>query len=298
MVQPRFALGNHQTKNNGLVRLIDPTTSAHPAAAVLAMSSPSVQPLEVGVGWNTGIKRMRNPNEDSIIAIQSTCTYHEQLIPFGLFVVADGMGGHDCGQEASRLAMHTMMHTVLQNIMTGGELSDEYLTDMLVGGVQWANQAIYQRGLEWGKDMGTTLTAALVVGTKAYVTNVGDSRTYLFRQGVGLTQVTRDHSLVATLVAFGEITPEEIYTHPERNKVYRSLGSKEEVEVDWFVLELRHHDTLLLCSDGLWEMVRDHEIARMLYCNHDPHRASEALVQAALYGGGADNVSVIVARVP
>jgi serine/threonine protein phosphatase PrpC len=261
-----------------------------------------VQTMAIGIGWNTGIKRKRNPNEDSVVAIQSTCNYHEQLIPFGLFVVADGMGGHDYGQEASKIAMQTMMHTVLQNIVMGNELNDEFLTDMLVGGVQWANQLIFERGAELGKEMGTTLTAALVVGRRAYVVNVGDSRTYLYREGFGLTQVTRDHSLVATLVAFGEITPDEIYTHPERNKVYRSLGTKQEVEVDWFVLELQRHDTLLLCSDGLWEMVRDPQIAQILYSNqppnNSPQRSSDALVQAALLGGGSDNVSVIVASMP
>jgi len=262
----------------------------------------SVQSMAIGIGWNTGIKRKRNPNEDSVVAIQSTCNYQEQLIPFGLFVVADGMGGHECGQEASKIAMQTMMHTVLQNIVMGSELNDEFLTDMLVGGVQWANQLIFERGWELGKEMGTTLTAALVVGRRAYVVNVGDSRTYLYRAGRGLTQVTRDHSLVATLVAFGEITPDEIYTHPERNKVYRSLGTKEEVEVDWFVLELQDHDTLLLCSDGLWEMVRDPQIAQILHSNQFPHcspqRSSDALVQAALLGGGSDNVSVIVVSMP
>jgi PPM family protein phosphatase len=273
--------------------------AAHAVPQTLPPPSPMpVQSMAIGIGWNTGIKRKRNPNEDSVVAIQSTCNYQEQLIPFGLFVVADGMGGHECGQEASKIAMQTMMHTVLQNIVMGSELNDEFLTDMLVGGVQWANQLIFERGAELGKEMGTTLTAALVVGRRAYVVNVGDSRTYLYREGHGLTQVTRDHSLVATLVAFGEITPDEIYTHPERNKVYRSLGTKEEVEVDWFVLDLQHHDTLLLCSDGLWEMVRDPQIAQILYSNQYPQRSSDALVQAALLGGGSDNVSVIVASMP
>jgi serine/threonine protein phosphatase PrpC len=255
-------------------------------------------PLSVGVGWHVGIKRRRAPNEDSVVAVQSTCTYQGRLIPFGLFVVADGMGGYAGGQEASRIAIQSMMHTVLQNIIMSNELSDEFLTDMLIGGVEWANQTIYQRGQERGIEMGTTLTAALVFGAKVYVVNVGDSRTYLYRNGVGLTQITRDHSLVATLVTFGEITADEIYTHPERNKVYRSLGMKEHVDIDWFVVDLCSRDRLLLCSDGLWEMVRDPEISRILANANDATRASDTLVQAALHGGGADNVSVIVVQVP
>ncbi len=260
-----------------------------------------VQQLEVGVGWHVGRDRRDEPNEDGLLVLQGTCTYHGRLVPFGLFVVADGMGGHDCGQEASRLAVQSMMHTVLQNIITGNELTEEFLTDMMVGGAQWANRAICQFGEEQGNDLGTTLTAALVLDMKAYIVNVGDSRTYLYREGRGLSQITRDHSLVATLVAFGEITPDQIYTHPERNKVYRCLGNNgegENIEVDWFVTELSPYDRLLLCSDGLWEMVRDPEIGRILRSNASPTRASDLLIQAALQGGGADNISVIVVRVP
>lgn len=257
-----------------------------------------LQPLEVGVGWNTGIARQRNPNEDSLVVLQGTCTFHGRLVPFGLFVVADGMGGHAYGQEASRIAIQSMMQMVLQNIVTSNEINDDYLVEMLVGGVEWANNAIYQRGSEWGQEMGTTLTAALVVGAKAYIVNVGDSRTYLYRPSLGLTQITRDHSLVASLVASGAITPNEVYTHPERNKVYRSLGNKEVIEVDWFMIDLCENDSLLLCSDGLWEMVRDPEIERIIRTMRDPLRVSDVLVNAALQGGGRDNVSVVVARMP
>jgi serine/threonine protein phosphatase PrpC len=276
-----------------------PISTTYTAGPTLFMAaSAEFRPLEVGIGWNAGIKRQRAPNEDSVMVLQNICTHHGQLIPFSLLVVADGVGGYECGVEASRMAMHNMMHTVLQNIMLSDELSDEFFSDMLVGGVDWANRTIYQRGREWGKEMATTLTAALVVGTKAYIVNVGDSRTYLYREDVGLRQITRDHSVVATLVAFGKITPDEVYTHPERNKVYRCVGCDENVDVDAFALDLCQGDRLLLCSDGLWEMVRDPVIVRILYHYQDSLHASNALVEAALHGGGVDNVSVIVARVP
>jgi serine/threonine protein phosphatase PrpC len=262
------------------------------------MKSVPVLPLEVGVGWNAGIVRQRSPNEDSVMVLQNTCSHRGELFPFSLLVVADGMGGHQHGQEASRLAILNMMHTVLQNILLSGELSDELLRDMLVGGVDWANRAIYQRGRELDCTMGTTLAAVLVVGTRAYIVNVGDSRTYLYREGSGLRQISHDHSVVATLVAFGEITPDEVYTHPERGKIYRCVGSDENVDVDDFVIDLCRGDMLLLCSDGLWEMVRDPAIARILQQYQDPTQASAALIDAALRGGGVDNVSAIVARVP
>jgi serine/threonine protein phosphatase PrpC len=256
------------------------------------------QPLDVGVGWNVGITRRAAPNEDSVVVLQGTCTFHGRLVPFGLFVVADGMGGHDYGQEASRIAIQSMMQMVVQNLVMSNQLVDDTLRAILVQGVEWANEAIFQRGQEWKKEMGTTLTAALLVEEKAYVVNVGDSRTYILRDGLGLTQITHDHSLVARLVAEGVITPEEIYTHPERNKVYRSLGRREQVEVDWYTLNLCQNDRLLLCSDGLWEMVRDPEIERLLRYEHNPTRVCNLLVQAALHAGGNDNVSAIVVRVP
>ncbi len=253
--------------------------------------------LDVGVGWNCGITRRQRPNEDSLVVLQGMCTYNDHLVPFGLFVVADGMGGHDFGQEASHIAIQCMMQTVLQDIAVSASLNDTIIVELLVNGVEKANTAICQRCRDWGKDMGTTLTAALVVDTKAYVVNVGDSRTYLYDKYNGLSQITRDHSLVANLVMAGVITADEVYTHPDRNKVYRSLGNRDGVEVDWFTRDLRQGDSLVLCSDGLWEMVRDPEIRHLVGSGQEPTHICDTLVQAALRNGGADNVSVIVVKV-
>ncbi len=275
-----------------------PTTPERPSrAGGVGTLVRSRTKLEVGVGWNSGITRKQQPNEDSLVVLQGTCTYNDRLVPFGLFVVADGMGGHDFGQEASHIAIQSMMQGVLRDIVASDSLNDTIIIDLLVNGVEQANTAICTRCREWGKDMGTTLTATLIVDIKAYVVNVGDSRTYLYDDANGLTQITRDHSLVANLVMAGAIAPEEVYTHPERNKVYRSLGNRDGVEVDWFTRELRRGDSLLLCSDGLWEMVRDPDIRQLLSSGHEPTQVCDMLVHAALRGGGADNVSVIVVRV-
>ena len=271
--------------------------SCSPAPVATTLKPRFAQSTRVGMGWDAGIKRKRDPNEDSIAAIQGTCTYKEQLIPFDLFIVADGMGGHANGQEASRIAIQTMTQSVLQNMVTSTELTDTLFSKILVHGVQQANMTIWQSNQEKGANMGTTLTAALVIGSKAYVVNVGDSRTYMYRQGKGLSQITRDHSLVARLVASGLIASDDIYTHPERNLVERGLGDRRSVAVDYFTVDLQARDWLLLCSDGLWEMVRDPEIERIMKKEGDPSQMSDLLVQAALKGGGVDNVSVIVARV-
>ena len=145
--------------------------------------------------------------------------------------------------------------------------------------------------------MGTTITAAVVVDLTAFVANVGDSRTYLYREPEGLRKITNDHSVVAYLVETGIIKPDDIYTHAQRNRIYRNLGAKPVIQVDVFMEHLQPGDTLLLCSNGLWEMVRDPAIQQILRNGADPTETSRALIEAALVGGGADNVSVIVVQV-
>jgi serine/threonine protein phosphatase PrpC len=146
--------------------------------------------------------------------------------------------------------------------------------------------------------MGMTVTAALVSDTTAYVAHAGDCRAYLYREPSGLTQITRDHSIAAALAEAGVIGQEDISTHPRRNVIYRCLGHRSTVEVDACAVPLTDGDILLLCSDGLWEMVRDPQIASILAMPmSDPAQRANMLVQAALAGGGADNVGVIVVQI-
>ena len=251
----------------------------------------------VSAGSDPGKTRKNAPNEDSHFALQGTCQTPSGPQPVGLFVVADGMGGHADGREASRLAVQVMSDVLLPLLMNSEQdiQESELLLETLKDGVHRANLAIYQRNREREHMMGTTLTAALVAGTTAYIVNVGDSRTYLYHANGELKQVTRDHSSVARLVEAGAIEPDDIYTHPLRNQIYRCLGDSASVQVDTFEVPLEQHDTLLLSSDGLWEMVRDPDIAEILKDTHmRPAIARDKLIQAALDGGGADNVSVVV----
>lgn len=251
-----------------------------------------------GVIWDVGISRRGRPNEDSVLALRGTCNFADQLQPFELHIVADGMGGHAHGRLASHLAIRGMLETVIPGLVACNAVESEQIVDILIDGVHWANQVIYQYGQEQQANMGTTITATLLLAETAYIINVGDSRTYIYRPGAGLTQITRDHSLVARLVETGAISPDEIYTHPDRNKVYRGLGDKTDVTVDWFILPVQPGDLLLLCSDGLWEMVRDRQIAEILqtYAS-SPVLASNALLCAALLAGGNDNVGLLVVKV-
>jgi serine/threonine protein phosphatase PrpC len=273
------------------------------ALAALSPVTQAVHPFQVGVGWHVGKSRQGYPNEDSLAVLQSICACHNRFVQFGFFVIADGMGGHAYGQEASRITIQMMIHTVAQGVAecleagVSNASNGEAFIEMLVRGVKQANEAICQLNEEMGEDMGTTLTAALIHDKRGYVVNVGDSRTYLYRDGQGLSRVTQDHSLVAQLVADGKLEPDDVYTHPERNKVSRSVGTRGGVVVDWFIVDMQPGDRLLLCSDGLWEMVRDPVIESIMGSKADMTIVSARLLQAALTGGGADNISVVVAKV-
>ena len=260
--------------------------------------------IAAGSRSDPGIKRKQKPNEDSLLAVMGERTHNSLPQQFGLFVVADGMGGHANGQDASRLAIQTMVDRILPRLSSSEDLDDKALEKLLVNGVQQANMAVFERNMEHHADMGTTMTSAIVVGGMAYVANVGDSRTYLYREPEGLHKITHDHSVVASLVEAGIIRNEDIYTHPKRNQIYRSLGEKPDLEVDSFVEHLQPGDKLLLCSDGLWEMVHDRDAQRdkdiqriMSISNADPKQTVNALINAANEGGGEDNISVIVVSV-
>jgi protein phosphatase len=170
--------------------------------------------------------------------------------------------------------------------------------DKLQAAVEHSSQAIVDYGAEHreARGMGATVTAALVMDGQAFIANVGDSRTYLLRDGK-LQRVTRDHSLVARLVEAGQIEPDEVYDHPSRNLIYRSLGAGHaEVDVDIFDERLQAGDALLLCSDGLWEMVRDPQLQKIIAESDDVEKTCETLIKVANENGGEDNITAVLVR--
>ncbi|MEY2966947.1 MAG: hypothetical protein RLY50_997 [Actinomycetota bacterium] len=234
--------------------------------------------LSWGAYTDTGM--VRQQNEDSFIAEEN------------LYVVADGMGGHNAGEVASALAV-----TTLRSGAKDGVVEADRLREL----VQQANTAIYTASLDDSTQsgMGTTLTAVVVVPgvePRVMVANVGDSRTYLWRDQ-HLSRITVDHSYVQELVNEGIITPEEARTHPRRNIVTRALGIDRSVAVDVFSQVVRTGDRLVLCSDGLVDEVPDADIAAALDVHRDPQLAAEALVMLANENGGRDNTTVVVVDV-
>jgi protein phosphatase len=226
----------------------------------------------IGRESNTGNKRRRN--EDSFVVAPP------------LFAVADGMGGAQAGEVASKLAAAALEDTDLGT--TGGE-------ERVVALIQEANRRVYERSNAdpAASGMGTTITVALVEGTRVTFGHVGDSRAYLVRDGV-MEQLTEDHSLVNELMKSGKLSPEEAEIHPQRSVITRALGTDPDVDVDTFVIEAREGDLFLICSDGLTSMVADEEILEVLERFHaDLDRASKELIAAANRAGGEDNITVV-----
>jgi protein phosphatase len=255
------------------------------------------------VGSATDAGNRRDHNEDWVAALSYTLDRTGLSLPLGLYIVADGMGGYAGGEHASSSGIRQpLMRFIEQEILPDLQNETRRLTPevtpegKLQAMVRLANERVYENRQSSGGERGSTMTAALIMGSACVVANVGDSRTYLFRDG-RLSQISEDHSLVARLVKAGEIQPEEVYTHRQRNKVYRSLGDRPDTPVDTFPLDLQPSDRLLLCSDGLWEMVRDPQLAAILAENPNPQMACDVLVAAANENGGEDNISAIVVDV-
>jgi PPM family protein phosphatase len=221
---------------------------------------------------DTGRKRRRN--EDSYV------------IAPPLFAVADGMGGAQAGEIASRLAA-----AALEDTDPGSISGPEKVTSL----IQEANRRVHERAIAdpSTSGMGTTMTVALVEGTNVTFGHVGDSRAYRYRDG-SIEQITEDHSLVNELLKSGKLSPEEADTHPQRSVITRAVGTDPDVDVDSFTIEADPGDVFLICSDGLTDMVRDDDILDVLEKFHDDlDRATKSLVSAANRGGGEDNITVV-----
>lgn len=230
----------------------------------------------------TDIGRKRKINQDYIFTSEK---------PIGnlsnLFIVADGMGGHNAGDYASKYTVETIVEEVEKSF-------EKNPVKILGKAIHVANEHIRQKACENEiySGMGTTLVAATCMGKYLQVANVGDSRLYIVNDKI--TQITTDHSLVEEMVRMGGIDREAARVHPDKNIITRAVGASDEVKVDFFHMELKEGDIILMCSDGLTNMVEDEEIRMIISGQRDVVEMAEALINEANDNGGKDNISVIV----
>jgi protein phosphatase len=263
---------------------------------------PDKQILRVRYAARSDQGQVRGHNEDTCKA--------ETLVSSGgqtatMLLVADGMGGMQAGERASRLASEAAHHMLSTRAPQPQPTNDEDWHDVLRQAVLAANKRIYDQAQSTPaySGMGTTLTLLVIAGSRAHLAHVGDSRTYLFNangvteDGAKSMQMTSDHSLVARLVDIGQLTPEEARVHPQRNVIYRALGHHPTVEVDTFSQPISPGDRLLLCSDGLTVHLDDATLERMVLAYNQPEHICQRLIDHANALGGLDNISVVLAVV-
>lgn len=242
----------------------------------------------------TDVGRKREQNEDSILI-------NEDL---GLFVVADGMGGHLGGEYASHLAV-TTIEEILRNFQEdpdatlppGHEFDCHDLSEQIRYAIRMASYRIFEESTKNQKltGMGTTAVVLMMQGEKAYFANVGDSRAYLLREGK-ILQLTMDHSLVSEQLRAGFITSEQVKNHKFKNVITRSVGFQEDVEIDLLIREVDGNDRFLLCTDGLTNMLSDSEICKIV-SKKPLDQACQKLIEGANKKGGDDNVSAILVEI-
>jgi protein phosphatase len=260
--------------------------------------------------------KRRTQNQDSVLCY----TISASRTPVGLYAVADGMGGQSAGEVASQIAIETVREDLGQyldrsvgilpddgaGVVTTRLVEDDpfpdrpsmSMIDALNAAIQRCNERIREHGAQHpdASGLGSTLTVAMITGDLALIGNIGDSRTYIVREGE-IRSLTQDHSLVGSLVRQGLITESDVYSHPHRNLIYNALGTRPEANADIAMQRLQGGDVLVLCSDGLWEMVRDEEIKAVVETMVQPEDAASTLVNMANDNGGVDNISVVIVRV-
>jgi serine/threonine protein phosphatase PrpC len=269
----------------------------HQIQSIIQNQSPryEIQQLIAASGQSVG--KQREHNEDSLLSITSTIAGNTGNIPFGLYIIADGMGGHQFGEVASNAAIRIMagqimrsFYSYLYNLPT--QPMQEPLQEIMENAIKEAHRFVQREA----PGSGTTVTAALALGQQVTVAHVGDSRAYAIYPDGRINAITRDHSLVKRLEELGHLSADEAANFPHRNVLIRALGQGEALEADVFTVSFPQPGYLLLCSDGLWGVVTDQDMSRAVTESPNLHRACQNLVEAANLAGGPDNISVTIVQ--
>ncbi len=258
---------------------------------------PMTPQLLVGMAQSVGLQR--DHNEDTVFTFTSNLGGDTKNLIFGLFVIADGMGGYQHGELASSVATNAMAHYLLKKIYMPmmnpkSELPSEPIQEMMLSAVNEAQAAVVKHA----PGGGTTLTTVLILGDQVTLAHIGDSRAYFIYSDGRIQPITRDHSLVRRLQELGQINEKEAAEHPQRNVLYRALGQSEPFEPDISTYPFPNAGYLLLCSDGLWGVVPENDLFSIIHSAPNLTAACQKLVDAANSGGGPDNISAILVQYP
>ena len=242
------------------------------------------------IGMLTDVGQVRTVDEDSILAADLSFGVNSESSKFLLLAVADGMGGHAKGEEASKIALNAIAGAVIPDL-----LNNTPFTKILEKGIQNANQDILDYTAEnpEASGMGTTSVCAVVKDNQIHLANVGDSRAYRVSDDE-ICRVTKDHSYVQALIDEGEITEEQAREHPRKNEITRAVGIMPSIEVDTMKLTLDSDESLLLCCDGVIAHLSDDDIHKIIRDSPDPQTACQEIVDMANERGGSDNISLII----
>jgi serine/threonine protein phosphatase PrpC len=264
---------------------------------------PPIEPIKPGkhliYGLGSDVGMVRTNNQDSVFTMFTSNISADNQPDFGLFVVADGMGGHHEGERASAIAVRSVAKHILDNFYhtllnpPSPDAEKPMIVDILSEAIQKANEAVSEQIPEGG----TTVTAATLVGDLLYLAHVGDSRAYMISKD-GIEQLTRDHSLVQRLIELDQLTPEEAASHPQRNVLYRAVGQNDNLEVDASTYRMPAGARLLLCSDGLWNQISSDNLLQIVRAAKSPQDACDHLITVANDRGGPDNITVVLVQVP
>ena len=278
------------------IPLMERPANAEPATVREKIHLDLAQPI---VGCAQSVGKQREHNEDSLLAINTLLAGNGEYIPFGLYIVADGMGGHKHGEIASGLAVRTVASQVVRKVFLSllnpkpARPSDS-IQEILESSLQEAHRLVMKEA----PGSGTTLTAVLVLDKQMSIAHVGDSRLYAIALDGESSVLTRDHSLVMRMMEMGQLSEQDAATHPQRNVLYRALGQGDAFSPDINTSPLPASGSLLLCSDGRGGVVPQAEVSQLIRAHADPRVAAQLLINAANAAGGPDNITAILIHLP
>jgi PPM family protein phosphatase len=280
-------------------KFVDVRTAPLSDEQLVSVTSPqeTFQPPHLSYGCAQSVGMQRDHNEDTLLSIGAILSDGDSQVPFGLFVIADGMGGHQHGEVASSVAARSIGDYIVRQLYSSllgpqPEPKTEPIQEIMEASIREAQQAVLRKA----PGGGTTVTAALVIGEQVTLAHVGDSRAYFIYPDGRIQAMTHDHSVVRRLVELGQMTEKDAAVSTQRNVLYRALGQTEPFRPDIITYMFPQPGYLMLCSDGLWGVVPEVEIFKIVTSEENLSYACKKLVESANNAGGPDNISVILVK--